>query len=110
MERRGPAAGGSSDNMEGKGEMIKAPINLQDLNRGIYVMAKEEFGRKRWSRRYGAESAPSKIGLITHDKKSAGKRSAGNPHAAFDVEGAGNVAMAAELRAGAKALESPTGA
>ena len=51
MERRGPAAGGSSDNMEGKGEMIKAPINLQDLNRGIYVMAKAEFGWKRWSRR-----------------------------------------------------------
>ena len=30
--------------------------------------------------------------------KHAGERSAGNPPAAFDVEGAGNVAKAAELR------------
>ena len=38
-----------------------------------------------------AESAPSLIGPITLDVKRAGKRSAGNPHAAFDVAGAGNV-------------------
>ena len=64
------------------------------------------FGWKRWSRQwlYGtlglfnrlpgatatAESAPSPIGPITLDVKRAGKRSAGNPHAAFDVAGAGN--------------------
>ena len=40
-----------------------------------------------------AESAPSTLGLITLGMKRAGKRSAGNPHAAFDVAGAGNVAM-----------------
>ena len=39
-----------------------------------------------------AKSAPSLIGPITLDVKRAGKRSAGNPHAAFDVAGAGNVA------------------
>ena len=33
------------------------------------------------------------IGLITPDMKQTGKRSAGNPHAAFDVAGAGNVTM-----------------
>ncbi len=41
--------------------MIKAPINLQDLRRRIYVKAKSEpswrfqrrgFGWKRWSRRW----------------------------------------------------------
>ena len=67
------------------------------------------FGWKRWSRQWlyqrlglfnnyrvqrpRAESAPSLIGPITLDMKRAGKRSAGNPHAAFDVAGAGNVAM-----------------
>jgi hypothetical protein len=45
------------------------------------------------------------ISHITLGMKHAGERSAGNPHAPFDVEGAGNVAMAAELRAGVKALE-----
>ena len=35
------------------------------------------------------------------------KRSAGKPHAAFDVAGAGNVTMAAGLRATAKAVETP---
>ena len=39
-----------------------------------------------------AESAPSAIGPITLHRKQAGKRSAGKPHAAFDVAGAGNVA------------------
>ena len=38
-----------------------------------------------------AESYTSRIGLINLDVKHAGERSAGNPHAAFDVEGAGNV-------------------
>src|SRR5258705_9245130 len=39
-----------------------------------------------------AESRPSTIGPITLDVKQTGERSAGNPHAAFDVAGAGNVA------------------
>ncbi len=37
-----------------------------------------------------AESAPSLIGPINLGTKRAGARSAGNPHAACDVEGAGN--------------------
>jgi RNA-directed DNA polymerase len=66
------------------------------------------FGWKRWSRRwlydtlglYGhyrvhrpkqlRESAPSLIGCINLGMKRAGVRSAGNPHAAYDVAGVGN--------------------
>ena len=36
------------------------------------------------------ESVSSLIGTISLVEKCAGKRSAGNPHAAFDVAGAGN--------------------
>src|SRR3979490_52661 len=39
-----------------------------------------------------AESCPSTIGPITLEVKQTGERSAGNPHAAFDVAGAGNSA------------------
>jgi hypothetical protein len=39
-----------------------------------------------------AESRPCTIGPITLEVKQTGERSAGNPHAAFDVAGAGNVA------------------
>ena len=46
-------------------------------------------------------------GLINLGAKHAGERSAGNPPAAFDVAGAGNVTMAAGLRASAKALDHP---
>ena len=42
MERRGPAAHKSFVNTEGRGEMIKAPVDLQDLRRRIYVKAKAE--------------------------------------------------------------------
>src|SRR6202521_2243386 len=37
-------------------------------------------------------SRPRRIGPINLDAKQAGERSAGNPHAAFDVAGTGNVA------------------
>ena len=39
-----------------------------------------------------AESRPSTIGPINLEVKQTGERSAGNPHAAFDVAGVGNVA------------------
>ena len=42
MERRGPAVRYSSNNTGGRGEMIKTPINLQDLRRKIYTKAKAE--------------------------------------------------------------------
>ena len=47
------------------------------------------------------------IGPITRGMKQAGKRSAGNPHAAFDVAGAGNVTMVAGLRSTTKVMELP---
>ena len=46
-----------------------------------------------------AESRPSRIGLISLDMKQMGARSAGNPHAACDVEGTGNVARSSGLPA-----------
>ena len=47
------------------------------------------------------------IGPITRGMKQAGKRSAGKPHAAFDVAGAGNVTMVAGLRSTTKVMELP---
>ena len=69
MERRNPAVCKVSDHKEGKDEMTKASIDLQDLRRRIYVKAKADtswkfrrlyvqvrarnrqgFGWARWSR------------------------------------------------------------
>ena len=47
-ERSGPAVSDSSGNMGGKGEMIKAPDNLQDLRRKIYAKAKAETHWRFW--------------------------------------------------------------
>ena len=74
VERRRPAVGSVSLDTEGNDEMIKASISLQDLRRRLYVKAKTE---KR---------------SISRGEKLTGKRSAGNPHAAFDEAGTGNVA------------------
>ncbi len=58
MERRDPAVHDFFANMGSRGDMIKAPIDLQDLRRRIYAKAKAEpsrcfahrgFGWKRWS-------------------------------------------------------------
>jgi len=48
MERRDLAVCGDSNNMEGRGEMTKAPINLQDLRRSLYVKAKAEPAWRFW--------------------------------------------------------------
>ena len=48
MERRDLAVCGDSNNTEGRGEMIKAPINLQDLRRSLYVKAKAEPAWRFW--------------------------------------------------------------
>lgn len=48
MERSDPAVSQCPVNMEGKGEMIKAPIGLQDLRRKIYVKAKAESSWRFW--------------------------------------------------------------
>ena len=42
MERRGAAICNASNIGEGKDEMIKASVGLQDLRRRIYVKAKAE--------------------------------------------------------------------
>ena len=47
-ERSGPAVSDSSGNMGGKGVMIKAPDDLQDLRRKIYAKAKAEAHWRFW--------------------------------------------------------------
>jgi hypothetical protein len=47
-ERRGPAAQAVFIKKEGRGEMTKAPINLQDLRRRLYVKAKAEPTWRFW--------------------------------------------------------------
>src|SRR6202022_975529 len=48
VERRGPAICNVSDIGEGKDEMTKASIDLQDLRRRIYVKAKAEPSWRFW--------------------------------------------------------------
>ena len=48
MERRSPGVCEVSDRKEGKDEMTKASIDLQDLRRRIYVKAKAETSWKFW--------------------------------------------------------------
>src|SRR5450631_3851087 len=54
-----------------------------------------------------AESRLGRIGPINRGRKRTGERSARKSHATFDVAGAGNVMMAAGLRATAKVVEHP---
>ena len=91
---------------EGKDEMTKASIDLQDLRRRIYVKVKAELLRRFWISTFvysgakgpragndglgRAESRLSRIGPISLGVKQMGARRAGNPHAACDVAGAGN--------------------
>src|SRR5262245_12398511 len=48
MEQGGPAVCNVSLNREGKDEMIKASIDLQDLRRRLYVKAKAETSWRFW--------------------------------------------------------------
>ena len=48
MEGSGPAVCNDFDNTGGRGEMRKAPIELRDLRRRIYVKAKAEPEWRFW--------------------------------------------------------------
>ena len=48
MEQRGPAVCSFSFNQEGKDEMTKASIDLQDLRRRLYVEAKSDTSWRFW--------------------------------------------------------------
>jgi RNA-directed DNA polymerase len=47
-EQRGPAVNHLPTTPGGKGEMIKAPVNLQDLRRKIYLEAKADKSKRFW--------------------------------------------------------------
>jgi len=47
-ERRGPAAHAVFIKKGGRGEMTKAPVNLQDLRRRLYIKAKTEPTWRFW--------------------------------------------------------------
>jgi len=48
VEQRSPAASNDSNKKEGKGEMTKTPISLQDLRRSLYIKAKTEPVWRFW--------------------------------------------------------------
>jgi RNA-directed DNA polymerase len=48
VEQRGPAVCSFSGRQEGKDEMTKASVNLQDLRRRIYVKAKADTTWRFW--------------------------------------------------------------
>jgi RNA-directed DNA polymerase len=48
VERRGPAVCNDSNKKEGKGDMTKTPVNLQDLRRSLYIKAKAEPAWRFW--------------------------------------------------------------
>ncbi len=90
MERRDLTAHDVLVNMGGSGEMIKTPIDLQDLRRRLYVKAKAEpswcFTAPRFRLAAVAppmavaavvDSGASMIGFINLEMKCAGTRSAG---------------------------------
>jgi hypothetical protein len=70
---KGPCCTSCRSSTGGRGELINAPINLQDRKHRLCVPRK----------------APLR-GHINRDVKSAGARSAGNSHAACDVAGVGD--------------------
>jgi RNA-directed DNA polymerase len=48
VEQRGPAVCNDSNKKEGKGDMTKTPVNLQDLRRSLYIKAKAEPAWRFW--------------------------------------------------------------
>src|ERR1700682_2264363 len=48
VEQRSPAASNDSNKKEGRGEMTKTPISLQDLRRRLYIKAKAEPAWRFW--------------------------------------------------------------
>jgi len=48
VERRDPAVCNDSNKKEGKGDMTKTPVNLQDLRRSLYIKAKAEPAWRFW--------------------------------------------------------------
>ena len=81
--------------------MINAPVDPQDLGRGIYAVAKADPGGSGGVGGGGdaaAQSAAAAVGRISLGAKRAGERSAGKPPAPFDVAGVGDGLTAGRMR------------
>jgi len=48
VEQRGPAVCNDSNKKEGRGDMTKTPVSLQDLRRSLYIKAKAEPAWRFW--------------------------------------------------------------
>ena len=48
VEQRGPVVCNDSNKKEGKGDMTKTPVSLQDLRRSLYIKAKAEPAWRFW--------------------------------------------------------------
>ncbi len=105
MERRGLAVHEVVVNTVRQGRMIKPSGSLQDLRSGLYGKRKAERSWHCAEASVGSggvadgESGSDRISLINPVAKCAGARSAGNPHAACEVAGAGNGATDTAKRA-----------
>ena len=89
-------------------QFVKRWVELKIRRHLMRARKRRGFGWERWSTQWlhatlglfngyriasrSAESTLGCIGPITRGTKQTGERSAGKPHAAFDVAGAGNVA------------------
>jgi RNA-directed DNA polymerase len=103
--------------------LIKDWVEKKVRRHMAQAQRRQGFGWERWSRRWlydtlklfngyrvrhgGPKSRPSRVGHIGLGAKRMGARSAGNPHAACDAEGAGNVARSEITRPSRRASPRP---
>src|SRR5580698_5042593 len=76
VERRSPAVCNGSNNKEGKGEMTKTPISLQDLRRSLYVhVCKRETIREAYEMARSNNGAPGIDGVTFEAIEESGAES-----------------------------------
>ena len=78
VERRDPAVCNDSNKKEGKGEMTKAPICLQDLRGSLYVKAKAEPTWKVGLPIYTTGYTEERIGHSPHEESTYRRLTGGN--------------------------------
>src|SRR4029434_6198269 len=97
-ERSDPAVEWSSDNTEGRGEMTKAPISLQDLRRRIYRKAKSEKAHRFWGL-FGHVAKSETLAEAYHQAKRNGGAPGLDGQTFGDIEAEGVERFLADIRA-----------